>query len=884
MRRCHQVFLGILSENGPSPSRAPPESENEICPASDHRAVPTCLASPRSMKTKHMLQLASSTFVAPTDDRWIVRGASDFTFVSFPPLASLPDKFLELLDGTSDAVEIARRTGLDLDDVRAVLRRLRRRHLLASARSFGERSAERWRWEAIEPSDEPVALHARRTVLLVGLGALGLSVLRTFLDLHLGELVICDPSPVGGADVPECFDDDDRGRRRQEAVLHRLPPSLRSQVSAVAVDTTEVHALAASMEAVVGKATAVIACSECASSLASEIGRICRHRRVPFVGAELTPLGAHIGYQRPTVRTSLDDGCWSCETLYRRSRDPFERALGVYAQRLSPNPPPWRYPHDVAALRTLSHLVLLELLAALDAPLAEGVARPRHVFVDFENNSIIARAIPRHYACPVCYPRQVPTIESLRQDARRQWDSQRGDIDPASLRDLWHVLQRFVDPEHGFFQSIQRNTGVERQALAAVFEARGLHAHDAAMVQAHRVMAHRQVVRNGRQTTVTTHGFAFDDPRAAEALAILEGLERLFGLDYCDPSRVVTARYSDVESIALDPRDFPLYADFQYDDPAFKLPRFDPSAAMEWVCGIRVADDEPLLVPRDLIFGPSSPSQSVYLANSSGAACHSSFPRAILNGLYENIERDGLMVAWFNRLSLPRLTMAADDPDPGQLRATLARLSFRLTHVDITNDLGIPLVLAVVEDERDKDFFMVTMAAAQTRAALLEKLYKELFHFCYPLLIHGDEHHTSVSRARDPFSVVTIVDHVCFYQNRRKIRHTSFLTSSADERSFATLPLPGDEPDTPEPQLRHLVERLHQHGYDVVVVDCSAPVVREVGLHVVKVLVPGLQPLHAGHRYRVLGGRRVFEVARLMGYADRDRTVEDLNPWPHPFW
>jgi thiazole/oxazole-forming peptide maturase SagD family component len=207
-----------------------------------------------------------------------------------------------------------------------------------------------------------------------------------------------------------------------------------------------------------------------------------------------------------------------------------------------------------------------------------------------------------------------------------------------------------------------------------------------------------------------------------------------------------------------------------------------------------------------------------------------------------------------------------------------------MTHVDITSDLTIPVVLALLEDEREKNFFMVTMATAPTSEALLEKLYKELFHFCYPLLMHGDEYRTKVTRAKDPFRVVTMADHVCFYQNRRKIRYTSFLTSSTDEKPFGTLPLPCGEPRAAEHELRHLVERLHQRGYDVIVVDCSAPLLRQVGLHVVKVLVPGLQPLHAGHRYRVLGGRRLFEVARLMGYADRDRTLEDLNPWPHPYW
>ena len=54
--------------------------------------------------------------------------------------------------------------------------------------------------------------------------------------------------------------------------------------------------------------------------------------------------------------------------------------------------------------------------------------------------------------------------------------------------------------------------------------------------------------------------------------------------------------------------------------------------------------------------------------------------------------------------------------------------------------------------------------------------------------------------------------------------------------------------------------------------------------YAVKVIIPGLQPLSAGHRFRVHGGRRLFEAPLAMGMTDRQLTMRDLNPWPHPFW
>ena len=77
---------------------------------------------------------------------------------------------------------------------------------------------------------------------------------------------------------------------------------------------------------------------------------------------------------------------------------------------------------------------------------------------------------------------------------------------------------------------------------------------------------------------------------------------------------------------------------------------------------------------------------------------------------------------------------------------------------------------------------------------------------------------------------------------------------------------------------------LAKRDYEVIVINCTHPFLEELGLHAVKVLVPGLQPLHAGYRFRVLGGERLYQLPRRLGLADRPMTAGDINPWPHPFW
>jgi ribosomal protein S12 methylthiotransferase accessory factor len=58
--------------------------------------------------------------------------------------------------------------------------------------------------------------------------------------------------------------------------------------------------------------------------------------------------------------------------------------------------------------------------------------------------------------------------------------------------------------------------------------------------------------------------------------------------------------------------------------------------------------------------------------------------------------------------------------------------------------------------------------------------------------------------------------------------------------------------------------------------------VAETGFRVVKVFIPGMQQIEGDHTHRLLGGRRLFEVPRRLGYPAAAHIAE-LNPDPHPY-
>jgi ribosomal protein S12 methylthiotransferase accessory factor len=80
------------------------------------------------------------------------------------------------------------------------------------------------------------------------------------------------------------------------------------------------------------------------------------------------------------------------------------------------------------------------------------------------------------------------------------------------------------------------------------------------------------------------------------------------------------------------------------------------------------------------------------------------------------------------------------------------------------------------------------------------------------------------------------------------------------------------------------VEMLREAGKEVVVVDITTPDIRDVGLHVVRVLIPGLVPLHGNHSFQYLGAPRLHEIPYIMGWDKQGWTPEaGLNRMPHPF-
>ena len=423
--------------------------------------------------------------------------------------------------------------------------------------------------------------------------------------------------------------------------------------------------------------------------------------------------------------------------------------------------------------------------------------------------------------------------------------------------------------------TIDRRTGIVRALLAAPCAA-----DDPAIAHVEARIGDFGCLPAGG--TIAETGGSGARPGAAWACALFETLERYAGA-IVDRRRLVLTRPTPGGPFVHGDR-FPLFADFQYARPGWPFRPLTERSEIWWAEGRSLATGEPRFVPATFVYVPyraTCEDELLGPGTSTGMASGPSWAAACASGLLEVCERDAFMITWLNRLSRPRLRVAPASRLGREVTRALGRRRGRVTFVDLTNDLRVPTVLAVMETALHGRPVRTLGAAA--RATYEAAAGKALLEACsdlerLQLVLEGPQRDWRPTP--DFGNVNDFGAHSQVYLDPQHQPVLDFLTASADECDLGGERLPGD----PEALLRALVERVVGCGLDAIAVTLTTRDLEELGIEVVKVIVPGAVPLPPDHRWQWLGHRRVYEVPRRIGARDRDATPDDLLlDYPHPF-
>jgi thiazole/oxazole-forming peptide maturase SagD family component len=129
--------------------------------------------------------------------------------------------------------------------------------------------------------------------------------------------------------------------------------------------------------------------------------------------------------------------------------------------------------------------------------------------------------------------------------------------------------------------------------------------------------------------------------------------------------------------------------------------------------------------------------------------------------------------------------------------------------------------------------------------------------------------------ADDPALVTELDDHDLLYSDPR-VAATRMTHLRVDE------PVPWEPIGPVGSGMDDLVASLAPVAGDVLIVDVTPDDIAELGVRVVRGILPGFQPIHFGSDQARLGHPRLFSAPHRWGLRDLVAQRADLNPDPHP--
>ena len=283
-------------------------------------------------------------------------------------------------------------------------------------------------------------------------------------------------------------------------------------------------------------------------------------------------------------------------------------------------------------------------------------------------------------------------------------------------------------------------------------------------------------------------------------------------------------------------------------------PEWDEAMEREWVSATDLSTGESTHVPADLVFHPPR-NRDIRPPLTTGLGLGSSSVGALLSGLYEVIERDASMIAWYS--SYDPLGLDVDDDGFETLAARAASEGLDVTTLLLTQDVDVPVVAVVVHREEWPKFAVGSAAHLDPQRAARGAL-EEAVQNWMELRSMGPDGAADAGGA--------IADYAEMPDAGR-----AFL--DVDQTVPAASVGPDDVPDG-EAHLDALVERVTDVGASVYATRTTTPDLETIGFEAVRALVPAAQPLFLGDAFF---GERARTVPRQLGFEPM------LDRPHHPF-
>ncbi len=361
----------------------------------------------------------------------------------------------------------------------------------------------------------------------------------------------------------------------------------------------------------------------------------------------------------------------------------------------------------------------------------------------------------------------------------------------------------------------------------------------------------------------------------AKVSALCEALERYSGV-YWGEEATIQSTYQALLPEAIHPNDCMQFSEAQYRDrekwniSASKyhiVPSpFDQDLEISWTPIWSLTNQKFHYIPTSYCYygHPDFGKYRFSSSDSNGCSAGNALEEAILQGLMELVERDAVAIWWYNRISRPPVDINSFGvPYLRELQAYYASINREIWVLDITSDLGIPVFagVSIRVDKPVEDIILGFGAHLDPRVALLRAITEVNQFLPCVMGINAD------GSTRYMFPDQGAIE---WWQNAT-IANQPYLTSDEALPHKTLSDYPQLASDDLKKDINLCVEIARDHDLEVLVLDQTRP---DIGLNVVKVIVPGLR-----HFWRRLGPGRLYDVPVKLGWLETPLREDQLNPY-----
>lgn len=333
--------------------------------------------------------------------------------------------------------------------------------------------------------------------------------------------------------------------------------------------------------------------------------------------------------------------------------------------------------------------------------------------------------------------------------------------------------------------------------------------------------------------------------------AIAEATERYNSL-YDGTEPIVFGRKDQLPYRAIAPGQLKVYSEQQgqtfveHPDCPLAIHRFSEDTALHWTPAKTLSSGEIVYVPFSACFANTPFDDENYIRfNSNGCASGNTFDEAILQGLLEVIERDAVAIWWYNKIQRPFFDLSDwKDLDWTIIQQSIG-LEWEYWTLDLTHDLGVPVVAAIAQ-HRLTGKFRFGFGAHLDVSIAIKRALTELHQL-----------------------VITHPDHEQAFFDPDQLGDISFLFPIEGEiGSIKQYPVSTFE--YIDECVMYCLAVLRKCDLEAFVVNTTR---KSSPFHTVKVMAPGLCFIWAE-----LGNKRLYQVPVKLGWLEQPIEESKMNP------